>query len=247
MVPRALKYEKPDAPKAVWQLLNTVVPYIALWGVMIWMIRTGVPYWKTIPLIVIASGLLVRIFIFFHDCCHNSFFASRTANKVSGFICGVLIFTPFEDWRHKHAGHHATSADLDRRGIGDIWTMTVSEYLAAPRSKQILYRLFRNPVVLFGLGPPIVFILSHRFAFKGDGPRERRSIAMTNLALVAVLGALFFTIGWRTYLMIQVPTMSLASAVGVWLFYGSNSSRKTTARHEEWDPIRAALGRQLVL
>ncbi len=236
------KYEKPSAKKAILQLSNTVVPYIALWIAMIWMIRTGVSYWFTVPCIVVASGLLIRIFIFFHDCCHGSFFASRAANRFWGYVCGVMIFTPFEDWRHKHAGHHATSADLDRRGIGDIWTMTVAEYEAAPRSTKFLYRLFRNPIVLFGLGPPIIFIISHRFPHKGDGARERNSIALTNLLLLAIVGTLIWTIGLRTYLLIQVPTMSLASAVGIWLFYVQHQFEKDYwAPHEEWDPIKAAL------
>lgn len=236
------KYEKPDRNKAIGQLLNTLVPFFGMWALMAWMINTGVSYWLTLPLILMTAGLLIRIFIFFHDCCHGSFFASRSANRFWGYVCGLLIFTPFEDWRHNHAGHHATSADLDRRGTGDIWTMTVSEYLAAPRRTQIAYRLFRNPLVLFGLGPPIIFILSHRFARKGDGQRERNSVMLTNLLLVAVLGAVIWAMGWRTYLMIQVPTMSLASAVGIWLFYVQHQFEEDYwARHADWDPIRAAL------
>src|SRR5690349_3301864 len=140
------KYEKPDRKKAVGQILNTIVPFVALWVAMAWMIRAGVSYWLTLPLIVVTSGLLIRIFIFFHDCCHGSFFASRTANRIWGYICGTLIFTPYEDWRHKHSAHHATAANLDRRGVGDVWTLTVAEYLAAPLCTRIAYRFFRNPL-----------------------------------------------------------------------------------------------------
>jgi len=236
------KYEKPDPRKAVWQLLNTLIPYAALWVVMVWMIRTGVSYWLALPLIVVAGALLIRIFIFFHDCCHGSFFASRTANRIWGYICGVLTFTPYDDWRHKHAGHHATAANLDRRGVGDIWTMTVSEYLAAPLRTRIAYRFFRNPLILFVLGPPLVFIISQRFPDKGHGPRERNSVALTNLALLGILAAAIWTIGWRTYLMIQVPTMGIAGAIGIWLFYVQHQFEKDYwARQEDWDPMRAAL------
>jgi acyl-lipid omega-6 desaturase (Delta-12 desaturase) len=235
-------YEKPDRMKAIFQLLNTVVPYIGLWALMAWIIRTGASYWLLVPCVVVASGLLIRIFIFFHDCCHGSFFSSRSANRFWGYVTGLMIFTPFEDWRHHHAGHHATSADLDRRGIGDIWTMTVEEYVAAPLRTRIAYRLFRNPLVLFGLGPPIIFIISHRFTHKGMGPRERTSVMLTNLLLVTVIGAVIWAIGLKSYLLIQVPTMSLASAVGIWLFYVQHQFEDDYwARHDEWDPMRAAL------
>ena len=126
------KYAKPHPGKAIWQLANTFVPYIALWALMVWMLRSGISYWYTLPLCAVAAGLLVRVFIFFHDCCHGSFFVSRRANRVLGYISGVLTFTPFDDWQHTHAGHHSTSGDLDRRGMGDVWTMTVEEYVTAP-------------------------------------------------------------------------------------------------------------------
>ena len=240
---RALsKYEKPDPKKAVWQLLNTLVPYLALWAVMIWMIRTGVSYWLTLGVAVVASGLLVRIFIFFHDCCHGSFFPTRGANRFWGYVCGVLTLTPYEDWRHHHAGHHATSADLDRRGLGDIWTLTVDEYFAAPWHTRLIYRAFRNPIVLFVIGSPAMFIIFHRFPQKGAGKRERNSVAITNLALLALLGTAIWTIGWHTYLLIQVPIISIAGAIGIWLFYVQHQFEKDYwARHEDWDPMRAAM------
>lgn len=240
---RALaRYEQPDLRKASWQLLDTFVPYLTLWILMVCMVRQGVPYRYVFPLIVVAAGLLVRIFIFFHDCGHGSFFSSRRANRILGYISGILTFTPYEDWRHEHAGHHATAEDLDRRGMGDVWTMTVAEYLAAPKREQLAYRFFRHPFVLFVLGPPILFLISQRFPHKGAGKRERNSVLLTNLALLAIFGIASVTIGLRAYLLIQIPIMTLAATCGVWMFYVQHQYEKVYwARHQDWDPIRAAL------
>jgi len=240
---RALsRYEKPNVRKAICQVLDTFVPYVALWGLLVYMVRQGVSYWLTLPLVVVAAGLLVRIFIFFHDCGHGSFFASRRANRILGYISGILTFTPFEDWRHIHAEHHATAADLDRRGFGDIWTMTVEEYLAAPRPKQLAYRLFRNPFVMFVLGAPVMFLVMHRFPHREGGKRERHSVLLTNLAILGIIGVASFTMGLRTYLLIQMPIITLAGAIGLWLFYVQHEFEGAYwDRHQGWDPMRAAL------
>jgi omega-6 fatty acid desaturase (delta-12 desaturase) len=237
------KYEKPDLMKAIWQIINTFVPYIALWALMVWMIRTGVSYWYTLPLIVVAAGLLVRVFIFFHDCCHGSYFASRRANKILGYISGILTFTPYEDWQLSHAGHHATSGDLDRRGIGDIWTLTVEEYLAAPKKTQFAYRILRHPCILFVLGSVAMFLIFQRFPHKGARQRERTGVAITNVALLAILVLASFTIGLRTYLLIQLPIICLAGALGIWLFYIQHQFEGGVywERHQNWDPVKAAL------
>lgn len=235
------KYEKPDHKKAIGQLLNTFIPYIALWILMVMMIQAGVSYWFVLPLIVIAAGLVVRVFIFFHDCGHGSFFASHRANKILGYIAGIITFTPYDEWRHSHAGHHTTSGDLDRRGMGDVWTLTVEEYLSAPLSKRIIYRIYRNPFVLFVLGPPAMFLISHRFT-KGYGSRQRKSVIITNLALLAIVILASLTIGLKTYLLIQLPIISLAGAAGIWLFYVQHQFEGVTwTHHDNWDPIRAAL------
>lgn len=236
------KYARPDHGKAIWQLANTFVPYIALWVLMVWMLRTGVSYWPTVPLILVASGLLVRIFIFFHDCCHGSFFASHTANVLLGYISGVLTFTPYEDWQHAHAGHHSASGDLDRRGIGDVWTLTVDEYLAASRWKRFAYRMLRNPFILFVIGSAVMFLLLHRFPHKAARKRERRGVMVTNLAILAIAVVASLTIGLPTYLMIQLPIICIAGAAGVWLFYVQHQFEGDCwERHENWDPIKAAL------
>lgn len=235
------KYEKPHLGKAIGQLLNTFIPYIALWVIMVMMIQNNVSYWYVLPLIVIAAGLVVRIFIFFHDCGHGSFFASHRANRILGYISGIIAFTPYDEWRHSHAGHHTTSGDLDRRGMGDVWTMTVEEYLASSPSKRFRYRIFRNPFVLFVLGPPVMFLITHRFP-KGYGKRQLQSVLITNVALLAIVVLASLTIGLRTYLLIQLPIISLAGAAGIWLFYVQHQFEGVTwTHHEEWDPIRAAL------
>ena len=237
------KYEEPHLGKAIWQLVNTFVPYVALWIFMVWMVRSGVSYWFLLPLMLLAAGLLVRIFIFFHDCGHNSFFASARANKVLGYISGILVFTPYEDWRRPHAQHHATTADLDRRGVGDVWTLTVEEYEAAPRRLRILYRIFRHPFILFVIGPPYMFLIGNRISHKGACQQERYSVAITNLSLLIIVGIAIFTIGLRAYLLIQLPVISLAGAAGIWLFYVQHQFEGGVywERHPEWDPMKAAL------
>src|SRR2546430_6527153 len=154
------KYQAPSTPRAAWQIVNTLVPYGVLWYLMY---RTlAVSWWVTLLLAILAGAFLVRVFIIFHDCGHGSFFKSPRANNIWGFLSGLLTFTPFHHWRWEHSLHHATSGDLDRRGTGDIETMTVQEYLAASRGKRLAYRLSRNPFVLFVLGPLYMFLVRNR-------------------------------------------------------------------------------------
>jgi acyl-lipid omega-6 desaturase (Delta-12 desaturase) len=228
--------------KAVWQLTNTLVPYGILWYLMIRSIHLGYSYAWTLLLAVPAAGFMVRIFIFFHDCVHGSFFASQRANAFFGNIFGVLVFTPFEDWRFSHLRHHATYANLDARGFGDIWTMTLQEYRNSPRKGRLLYRLYRSPVVLIGLGAFFIFLLSNRLPTRTAKRREWMSVLLTNLLVVAVFLVAARFIGWRTYLLIQLPVLWLAGVGGIWLFYvqhqfpGGYWASKT-----EWEPLRAAM------
>jgi omega-6 fatty acid desaturase (delta-12 desaturase) len=236
------KYERPNLRKAVWQILNTLVPYFVLWVLMVGMVRQGYSYWMTLGVSVLAAVLLIRIFIIFHDCGHGSFFASRRANRVLGYVSGILTFTPYEDWRHAHAAHHATTGDLDRRGMGDVWTLTVQEYAAAPRLKRLAYRFIRNRFVILGVVPAGLSLLTNRFPHKGAGKRERYSVMFTNVAIVAVIGVASVTIGIGTYLAIQLPIMLIAGTIGVWLFYIQHQYEGVYwARHQAWDPTRAAL------
>lgn len=236
------QYEKPHTGKAVWQILNTFVPFFALWAVMIWIVRSGVSLLWLVPPVIVAAGLLVRIFIFQHDCGHGSFFASQKANRILGYFCGILTFTPFDDWKHEHAAHHAAAQDLERRGMGDIMTMTVQEYQAAPFRTRLGYRLFRNPLVLFGIGPFAQFVLAHRIPHKSAGKRERTSVWFTNFALIALFVVASLLLGLKTFLLIQIPVITVAATVGVWMFYVQHQYEEVYwAHHQNWDPIRAAL------
>jgi omega-6 fatty acid desaturase (delta-12 desaturase) len=185
---------------------------------------------------------MVRIFILFHDCCHGSFFASRRANTILGYVSGIVTFTPFDDWRYAHNIHHATAGDLDRRGVGDIWTMTKEEYLAAPLRKRLAYRIYRNPFVLFGPGAALLFLFIQRFSTKGAGKRERNSVVLTNLALLVVIAVASLTIGFQTYVLIQLPIILIGGTFGLWLFYVQHQFGNVYwARHDVWDPLRVAL------
>ena len=166
-------FQRPDTRRSLWQLINSVLPYVGMWLVMYWSL--SISYWLTLALSVLASGFMVRVFIIFHDCGHGSFFNSQRGNDVTGILTGIMTFTPYYAWRHSHAIHHATSGDLDRRGVGDVWTLTVDEYLVAPRWKRAAYRFFRFPLVTFGLGPLFMFLISHRLVDKSaTGAREHR-------------------------------------------------------------------------
>jgi omega-6 fatty acid desaturase (delta-12 desaturase) len=234
------EHREPVLRSSLWQLVNSVVPYLALWGLMIWTL--SISYWITLALAAFAAGFLVRIFIIFHDCGHGSFFRSRRANRITEFVTGVLTFTPYRQWRQQHARHHATSGDLDRRGTGEIWTLTVQEYLESSRWRRFAYRLARNPLVLFGLAPLFVFLVQHRFPSRAVGKRERRGVHWTNAALVLVVALMSWTIGIQAYVLIQLPVMAFAAAAGVWLFYVQHQFEDVQwDRRADWDYAQAAL------
>jgi len=236
------QYEQPNPGKALWQLATTVIPYIILCGMMYLSYKAKLPYWTTLSIGIVASGFLVRVFIFFHDCTHQSFFRSRRVNTVVGHICGVLTFAPYEEWRKSHGWHHNTSGDLDRRGRGDVWTLTVEEYRAAPKTRRLRYRLFRNPFVFLLLGPVYLFLISYRYPHKGSARRQRNSVLVTNAAIAIVVAAASLTIGFRAYALIQLPVIFVAGVIGVWLFYIQHQFNGVYwSRHEQWDPIKASL------
>jgi omega-6 fatty acid desaturase (delta-12 desaturase) len=234
------KYQKSSSGKASWQIINTIVPYGLLWFLMYYAVQ--VSWWLTVPLAILSGAFLVRAFIIFHDCGHGSFFKTRRANNFWGFVCGLLTFTPFYHWRWEHSLHHATSGDLDRRGVGDLWTMTVQEYLESSRGKRFSYRLARNPFVLFVLAPLFVFLVRHRIPKARANQRERWSVYWMNLAILGVacvIGAIF---GLKTYLLIQFTALMVAGATGFWLFYVQHQFEGVYwERREEWDYAAAAL------
>jgi acyl-lipid omega-6 desaturase (Delta-12 desaturase) len=235
-------YAEPDACKATWQLMNTFVPYLGLWALMIFCVQHDVSYWVTLLAAIVASAFLVRMFILFHDCCHQAFFPSKLANRIVGYIAGVMTFTAFEDWQRSHVIHHSTSGNLDRRGMGDIWTLTVNEYLSAPRLKRMAYRIFRNPLLLFTIMPLVLFLVVHRFPSFGAKQRELFSILLTNAVIVALILVMSLTIGLQNYLLIQLPVIMLAASIGTWLFYIQHQYEDTYwSRQPDWDLTRSGL------
>lgn len=233
-------YQHPSLPRSLWQLANTLIPYALLWYLMYASIQ--VSYWLTLALAVVAAGFMMRTFIIFHDCGHGSFFASRNANRLVGFITGFLTFTPFDHWRHDHAIHHATAGNLDRRGVGDVQTLTVEEFRSMPKSRRLVYRFTRHPLVMFTFGSFLVFTIFHRFYRPGSGKRERRSVHLTNLALAGMVTGLVILMGWREYLLIQIPVMFFATSAGVWLFYVQHNFEGTYwERQNRWNFVQAGL------
>jgi omega-6 fatty acid desaturase (delta-12 desaturase) len=211
-----------------------------LWYLMLRSLE--VSYWLTLALSIPAAGFLMRAFIIFHDCGHGSFFKSRRANDALGILTGILTFTPYYRWRHDHAVHHASAGDLDRRGVGDVWTLTVQEYLDSPPWKRAAYRLFRYPLVMVGFGPFFVFVIIQRFAGGTTGKRERYSVYWTNLALLGILALMGATIGIKAYVLIQVPIMIIAGSAGVWMFYVQHQFEGVYwERHDNWNYASAAL------
>ena len=235
-------YRQASLRKSVRQILNTIVPYGLLWIAMIETIQRGYSYALTLVLAALAGCILVRVFILFHDCCHRSFFRARWANVALGYVTGILTFTPFSDWRDAHNRHHATAGNLDRRGTGDIWTMTIAEYQSASAWKRIGYRFYRNPYVLFGPGAALLFLCLHRFPKKGALKGARISVWLTNLALLLILVSATATIGLRTYLMIQLPVILIAGSLGLWLFYIQHQFEDVFwARSKSWNAKTVAM------
>jgi omega-6 fatty acid desaturase (delta-12 desaturase) len=234
------RYQKPSVGRGIWQIVNTLVPYAALWYLMY--VSLAVSWWLTLPLAVLAGAFLVRVFIIFHDCGHGSFFKSAAANHVLGAITGVLTFTPYYHWRWEHAIHHSSAGDLDRRGTGDVWTLTVQEYLEASRWKRFAYRLARNPVVLFALAPLFLFVVMQRVPSLKAPLRERYSVYWTNLAMGVTAAGLIWAFGLKAYLIIQLTAVMVAGSSGVWLFYVQHQFEGVYwERGDEWDYAMAAL------
>jgi omega-6 fatty acid desaturase (delta-12 desaturase) len=234
------RYQQPSRGRSLWQFISSFCAYGLLWYLMVLSLR--VSYLLTLLLAVLAAGFMMRLFIIFHDCGHGSFFKTRWGNDLVGTITGFLTFTPYHHWKHDHAIHHATAGDLDRRGVGDVFTMTVREYQELPWWRRLVYRIWRHPLVMFPLGAFLVFSVFHRFHRPGSGSLERRSVILTNLVLAGMIAVLVYLLGWQTYLMLQIPVLLVASTVGVWLFYVQHNFEGTYwVRHADWDFIEAGL------
>ena len=235
------KYQEPNVRRAITQAVTT----LGLLGVALYVMNRSLvlPYWITLLLAVPTAGLFVRTFIIMHDCSHGSFLPWRRANDMLGFVTGVLTLFPFEQWRRDHAMHHASSGDLDRRGHGDVATLTVREYLARPWWGRVKYRLFRNPAVLFGLGP-LQLMIGQRFQPRDLATKDKgvRSVWVTNAAIAAGILLCLLLVDWRFLVLVYLPAMYIAGAVGIWLFYVQHQFEDAYwKKHDEWDYVTAAI------
>ncbi len=234
------KYNRPDLRKSIWQIINSVFPYLILWVLMIYSLH--ISYWITLGLSVVAAGFLVRIFIIFHDCGHQSFFRSKKLNNMVGIILGMFTFTPYYKWHHSHRLHHETVGNLDSRGYGDVWTLTVTEYLNLPKMKRFYYKLYRNPFLMFGIGSFLSMTVFSRFTTKKMDKKDRRSIRFTNLILFIIVLGMSLLIGLKAFLLIQLPVIFIGAASGVWLFYLQHQYEDVIwCNKGEWDYKKMAL------
>jgi omega-6 fatty acid desaturase (delta-12 desaturase) len=236
------KYHAPRVRSSLWQICNSFLPFFALWYLMV--LSLDVSYILTIVISFVAAGFMARIFIIQHDCGHGSFFKSQKASDVVGMVASVLTLTPYHYWRKSHAIHHAGAGKLEKRGIGDIYTMTVDEFLGKSKWGKFKYRLYRNPVVLFVFVPTFLFAVLYRFPIsKLNALRKvELSVWLTNLAIAAAAVAMILLVGWRTFLAVQIPITVATSSIGMWLFYVQHQFEDTYwSDSNEWDFAMAAL------
>jgi len=236
------KYKVPNNLKAIREILLTVIPFGIIWALMYQTLSFS--YLLTALLAFPAAGFLVRIFIIQHDCGHGSFLSNPSANRWLGRVLGILTITPYDYWQRSHAIHHASSGNLDHRGMGDIQTLTVSEYKAKSWFGRTLYRLYRNPITLFVIGPAYVFFLEQRLpvGMMKIGWKPWVSTMLTNIGIVFYSLILIWLVGWKAFLIIQLPVTFLAASFGVWLFFVQHQFEDTNWDYsQEWDRRESAL------
>jgi omega-6 fatty acid desaturase (delta-12 desaturase) len=238
---RLSPYMQPNSLKSCWQIVNTLIPFALLWTLMAYCASWSYPL--TLLLAVPTAGFLVRLFIIQHDCGHHSFFRSRQTNDLVGGICGLLTLTPYYLWRRSHSRHHASSGDLSHRGHGDVWVMTADEYRTCTVCRRLQYRLYRSPVVMFLIGPTLLFIVQQRttLGIPRNWPRERKSVHLTNLGIAVALGVAWRTIGIGTAVAVHLPVMMLAASIGSWLFFVQHQFEEGYwQQHQDWSFAKAA-------
>lgn len=234
------KYQKQSLPKGIWQIVNTLIPYLGLWVIIIYSLP--VSWWITVFLIPVAAGFLVRLFIIFHDCGHGSFFKSQRANQVVGMIFGILSFTPYYKWHNQHLRHHATVGNLDKRGTGDVWTMTIEEYEGSSKWNRLKYRIYRNPLIMFGIGSIYVFLIQNRLTNKNMTKKEKANIWFTNASLAVIFIVMSLAVGFVTFVIIQLAILYVAAISGLWLFYLQHQYEDVSwFRNKEWNFRTVAL------
>jgi acyl-lipid omega-6 desaturase (Delta-12 desaturase) len=233
-------FAAPCLRRGLLSVATSALPYVALCVAMY--LTLSVSPLLTLALAIPAAGFLVRVFVVFHDCAHGSLLPSKRANNMIGSVLGLFVLSPFRRWRHDHAVHHATSGDLDRRGVGDVITLTITEYQARSPRGRLAYRLIRNPLVMFGFGPIIAMVIGPRIVAKGARRRMRNSVLGTDVALVLIVGAVCWLIGWQAFLIVWAPGALLAGSVGIWLFYVQHQFEEAYWQSsEEWSYADAAL------
>jgi acyl-lipid omega-6 desaturase (Delta-12 desaturase) len=233
-------YARPHVGRALLGLATSVTPYIGICAAQYLLL--GVSKLLVLVLALPAAGFLLRTFMMFHDCAHGSFLPGRRANARVGAVLGLLLYTPFTSWRHSHAVHHATAGDLDRRGVGDVLTLTVAEYRARTWLGRLGYRLFRNPFVMFGLGPLYAMLIQPRLVSRTARPRIRRSVIGTDVAILGAVALICALAGWRGFLLVQGPSVLLAGSAGVFLFYVQHQFEGTYwEQSAQWSFADAAL------
>ena len=236
------QYHKPSVGKSIWQIVTTFIPYFILWYLMYRSLEVG--YWLTLLLAIPAALFVVRLFVLQHDCGHGSFFKSHKANDWTGMVCSLFTFVPYHYWRRTHSLHHSAAGDLEHRGIGDFYTMTVKEYNEKSKWDRFKYRLYRHPLTMFVIGPTIVFLLGYRFDFLGrkDWTKERKGLLWTNIALLAVVVLMSLAVGFKAYVLVQLPIIFIATGIGSWFFFVQHNYEDAYwAQGEEWDYTTAAL------
>ncbi|GAB2565960.1 Delta(5) desaturase DesA [Gracilibacillus alcaliphilus] len=235
-----MPYAKSKTKTSMIQLFNTIPPFFLLWFVAYQSLAVSI--WLSLLCSIFAAGFLVRTFIIFHDCAHQSFFKNTKLNRILGTITGILTHFPFEKWKREHAIHHATSGNLDHRGTGDIWIMTVAEYEKATKWERLQYRLYRNPFIMFGLGPFSLLLYSNRINRKDARKKERWNTYIINLSLIAIYSLIAITLGWQAIVLVQLPIVYIAAALGIWLFYVQHQFEDSYFENEsEWDYVKAAV------
>ncbi len=237
------RYRQPDLKRSVFELFVTLVPFALLWAAA-WA-ALGVGYWLTLLIAIPAAFFLVRVFLIQHDCGHGALFRKKLTNDWVGRVMGVLTLTPYDAWKRSHAIHHATHGSLEDRGTGDIDTLTVREYRALSPWRRFLYRTYRHPLILFGVGPALLFVVQHRLPFsmlKGADWRSWASVIGTNIGLIVLFGAMIWLVGWKPFLAVELPIVIIASSIGVWLFYIQHQFEDTIwDEKQEWNVHEAAL------
>ena len=233
-------YSNPSTARSLLDIATSVVPYIALMVAMFALY--DVSYWYVVALMLPASAFLLRSFILFHDCTHGSFFANRRANNWFGVFCGLLVLQPFENWRTDHWAHHGSAGDLDRRGQGDVPTLTLDEYYSKSWRGRLGYYLFRHPFVMFGIGPIYSLMVMPRFWGGHAGKAQKRSVLFTDIGVIAIIAALVLIVGWQEVLLVALPVLVLAGTAGVWLFYVQHQFEDVYWENtDQWSYAEAAL------